>query len=274
MSPVSLLFILFLLLWRACPLVLRSSPVFPIAASVCVPLGGGVLHQLSVAASVCVPLGGGVLHQLSVAASVCVPLGGEVLHQLSVAASVCVPLGGGVLHQLSVAASVCVPLGGGVLHQLSVAASVCVPLGGGVLHQLSRAASVCVPLGGGVLHLLSRAASVCVPLAWRCGFTPAFSCCVSVRAPRRESLHQLLVSASLRSCAIRCGVGSAVSCPMLLLLRRAHLFGELLMPRAVSCLPTVLWVRSLLVASSQSPSSYYLVTALHSIGLFGSYPLL
>ena len=57
--------------------MLRSSPVFPIAASVCVPLGGGVLHQLSVAASVCVPLGGGVLHKLSVAASVCVPLGGD-----------------------------------------------------------------------------------------------------------------------------------------------------------------------------------------------------
>ena len=135
------------------------------------------------------------------------------------------------------------------------------PLGGGILHQLSLAASVCVPLGGGVLHLLSRAASVCVPLGGGV-FTPAFSCCVGVRAPRRESLHQLLVSASLRSCAIRCGVGLAVSCPMLLLLRRAHRFGELLMPRAVSCLPTVLWVRSLLVASSQSPSSSYcLVTA-------------
>ena len=54
-----------------CPSVLGLS---------CMPLGGGVLYQLSVAASVYVPLGSGVLNQLYVAASVCVPIGGGVLH--------------------------------------------------------------------------------------------------------------------------------------------------------------------------------------------------
>ena len=208
--------------------------------------------------------------------SMCVPLGGGVLH---LAASVCVPLGCGVLHILSRAASVCVPLSscfGGVRVPrrwvLSLAASVCVPLSGGVLHQLSRAAcpsavwfytsfldvraprrwdftpasSVCVPLGGGV-------ASVCVPLRlW--GFIPAFSCCVGVRTPRLLLLRRCACPSAvgfytsfilLRRCACPSAFSSLVRNP---LRRWVHLFRELLMPRAV-----FLWVRSLLVPI---PSSY------------------
>ena len=167
-----------------------------------------------------------------------VPFGARVFASFfSIAESVCVPLGGGVLHQLSVAASVCVPLGGGVLHQLSLAASVCVPLGGEVLHQLSIAALVCVPLGE---NLCTSFLSVFPSL---------------VRYPLRRWVGCILpYAAAITTCS-------------------PFWFSELLMPRAVSCFPTVLWVRSLLVASSQSPSSYCLVAALQSIGLFGSYPL-